>query len=330
MLAKDKKTKPYSDKDSESYEKDFTTKDPSGMVADIEKKTKRAIRGQSDWAKAAKDDYKFALGKQWTQEELDKLNTEGRPALVYNKIEPLLDLVSGYQRENSVRIRVNPEGGEDRLFAEVADRIIKAIDKWTKLNYKLDHVFDDGQTCGKGNLEMFITYDDDPIRGDLGFRLLSPYQLLWDPDSTEYDKSDAKFAVKLSKQTKGDLIDLYPKKKDVIEGFAVDVTDYYGLDGGDVLKEGDRDNYHLGREEDYSSITRRSTSSCSFGPKRIALKDLINRKRRTRRPKRLGSRQRKSSMFRWSAIRNLRIAALLAYSKRPRRPRYGPSLRSRS
>lgn len=252
MLARDRKNKPYNDKDSETYEADFKTKDGTGMVLDIEKKAKRAIRAQNDWTKAAKEDYKFALGDQWTKEEKDKLEEEGRPALTYNKIEPLLDLVSGYQRENSTRIRVNPEGGEDRLFSEVADRIIKAIDKWTKLNYKLDHVFDDGETCGKGNLEMFITYDDDPIRGDLGFRLLSPYQLLWDPDSTEYDKSDAKFAIKLSKKTKDDLVELYPKKKGKIDGFAGDVTDYYGL-GGEILKEGDKDNYHLGREDDYES-----------------------------------------------------------------------------
>jgi len=250
MLSKDKSNKPYSDKTSEQYEASFKEGDSTGIVMDIEKKTKRAIRAANDWTKAAKEDYNFALGKQWTQEEKDKLETEGRPALVYNKIEPLLDLVSGYQRENSVRIRVNPEGGEDRLFSEVADRLIKAIDKWTKLNYKLDHVFDDGETCGKGNLEMYITYDDDPIRGDLGFRLCSPYQILWDPDSTEYDKSDARHAVKVSKRTKEDLKDLYPKKAAEIDVLGADVTEYYGI-GEDVLKEGDKDNYHLGREDDY-------------------------------------------------------------------------------
>ncbi len=252
MLAKDKKNKPYSDKDSEDFEKGFKETDKSGMVYNIEKKAKRAIRAQNDWTKAAKEDYKFALGEQWKQEDKDKLEEEGRPALVYNKIEPLLDLVSGYQRENSVRIRVNPEGGEDRNFSEVADRIVKAVDKWTKLNYKLDHAFDDGTTCGKGNLEMYITYDDDPIRGDLGFRLCSPYQILWDPDSTEYDKSDAQFAIKLSKKTKEDLIDLYPDKKKTIEVFAGDITDYYGL-GVEVLKQGDKDNYHLGREDEYDT-----------------------------------------------------------------------------
>ena len=253
MLAKDKKNKPYSDKDSASYEKDFKGNDSTGMVYDIERKAKRAIRAQDEWTKEAKNDYKFALGKQWNEDDKTKLEGEGRPAFVYNKIEPLLDLISGYQRENSTRIKVNPEGGEDRMFSEVADRLLKAIDKWTKLNYKMDHQFDDGETCGKGNIEMYITYDDDPIRGDLGFRLNTPYQILWDPDSTEYDKSDAKYAIKLSKKTKDELVDLYPTKKNVIDDFAADITDYYGL-GGDVLKEGDKDNYHLGREEDYKDV----------------------------------------------------------------------------
>jgi len=252
MLSKDKKDKPYSDKDSEEYEADFKTGDPSGKVLDIEKKTKRAIRAQNDWTKEAKEDYKFALGDQWKQDDKDLLNDQGRPAFTYNKIEPLLELISGYQRENSSRIKVNPEGGEDRLFSEIADKLVKAIDKWTKLNYKMDHQFDDGNACGKGNLEMYITYDEDPIRGDLGFRLLTPYQILWDPDTTEYDKSDAKYVVKISKQTKDDLLELYPGKKNIIDNLAGDVTDYYAL-GGDILKEGDKDNYHLGHEDEYKS-----------------------------------------------------------------------------
>lgn len=142
MLSKD--TDKPEVKSQDEFEAQMDTNDPSGLVKRVERKTKRALRAVRKWREAAKDDYKFALGDQWTNEERELLKEEGRPCLTFNKIEPLVDLVVGYEIENSMRIRVNPEGGEDMLFAEVGDRIVKAIDKWTKLSYKLSQEFEDG------------------------------------------------------------------------------------------------------------------------------------------------------------------------------------------
>ena len=250
MLSRDEK-KP-NEKTQDEFEKDMDTKDPSGLVKKIERKTKKALRAVRNWRQAAKEDYKFALGDQWTPEERDQLKNEGRPCLTFNKIEPLVDLVVGYEIENSMRIRVNPEGGEDQLFADIGDRIVKAIDKWTKLSYKLSQEFEDGLIAGEGILEMAVSYNEDIINGDLLFRLLSPIgypTCVFDPDAREYDLSDCGYAVKLSKLDKEKLTELFPKKEKEIKAFAQDIDDY--LDVGGVRYEGDKDNYHLGKEDQY-------------------------------------------------------------------------------
>jgi hypothetical protein len=218
--------------------------DESGVVRKVMKSVREAIEATKSWNKVAREDQRFSAGDQWTNEEREALEEQGRPCLTFNKIEPLLALVAGWERENSFRIRVFPEGGEDRIFSEIGDRILKAVDKWSKLNYKLDYVFDDGINCGKGWLEMAITYDYDIIHGDLIFRNRTPFQILVDPDSVEYDHEDAEHMIKMVKVTKSKLKTMYPKKVAIIDDIREDINFI-----GETFEEGDKDNYHLGKSD---------------------------------------------------------------------------------
>lgn len=195
------------------------------------------------WDKVAKEDYRFALGDQWEDEDRNALKDQARPCLTFNRIKPMISLVSGYQRENSARIKVNPEGGEDKLFSDVVDRIISQIDKWSHMTYKLSYQFDDGLYCGKGFLEAMITYDSDPIRGEVKFKQCSPYQILVDPDCLEYDMNEgARYLFKKTRLSREQIKDLYPSKKKLIDGFIKDNDD--DLENGRGLFEGTNDDYH--------------------------------------------------------------------------------------
>lgn len=244
VLAKDTR-KEEKVKSKQDYESEFDTKDPTGQVKEIERRTSYYLRKDESWRNEAKEDFRFALGDQWTTEDKNKLAEEGRPALTFNKIESLLDLVGGWQRENSTRIKIFPEGGEDQKFSEIGDKCLSQIDKTTHLNYKIDHQFDDGITCGKGFVEMAVSYERDVIHGELIFRNLTVYQVLKDPESSEYDLSDCEDIIKLTELTKEKLKKLFPEKKDIIENLIEDNLDYLTIRG--TMKEGDADNYHLGK-----------------------------------------------------------------------------------
>ena len=266
-------------KSASEFDVDLELNDDTGLVKKVERKTKRALDRIKDWRQLAKEDYKFALGDQWTDEERTQLKNEGRPCLTFNKIEPLIDLVVGYEIENSMRIRVNPEGGEDTLFAEVGDRIMKAIDKWTKLGYKLSQEFEDGLISGEGILEMAVSYDEDIINGDLIFRLLSPTGfpcVVFDPDTREYDLSDCGYAVKLSKLTKVRLGELFPNKTKIIKEFQVDTNNYVEM--GPLSYEGDKDNYHLGKEDQYKEDLP-DASTDGYKEDKYILQELWERKK---------------------------------------------------
>lgn len=212
-----------------------TVDDP--LAVEIRERDKVANNHYKDWDGEAKEDYKFGLGDQWTEEDRQALKEAGRPCLTFNRIRSLVNIISGYQRENSARIKVNPEGGEDRIFSEVMDRGIKAVDKWSHLSYKMGYWFDDGCYCGKGWLEAVMKYDRDPIRGELDFKQRSPYQIRVDPECCEYDINEsAGWVIKTVRLTKENLKSLYPKKAKWIDGFVKDLDDPV-LNGAGVLSE---------------------------------------------------------------------------------------------
>ncbi len=227
---------------------------------EIVERYKYASEHFASWNTEAKEDYEFALGDQWTDEDRQALKDQARPCLTFNRIRPIINIVSGYQRENSARIKVNPEGGEDRIFSEVMDRAIKFVEKISHLNHKMGYWFDDGCYCGKGWLEGIITYDKDPIRGELQFKQRTPYQILPDPDFKEYDLNDGcRYCFKVVKLTKAELLDLYPGKKTVIENLDNDTSDdpTQTIVGG-VLLEGDSDDY--GNKSALTTITQEGGS----------------------------------------------------------------------
>jgi hypothetical protein len=233
------------------------SEDPLIMNDDLRHEIKSrfdyAKKNMNDWEEMAKQDMAFGLGDQWTSEEMQKLKDAGRPALTFNRIKPLIKLISGYQRENTARIKVNPEGGEDKVFSEAIDRMIKHIDKTSHLTHKMAYWFDDGLYTGKGWLEAVITYENDPIRGELRFLQRSPYQILVDPDFNEYDLNEwprAQFLFKCVRLTKSVLKMLYPKYKRLIDGFVSDSDDM--ITNGSALM-------HEGSDDDYGNRPNRTT-----------------------------------------------------------------------
>lgn len=195
------------------------------------------------WETEAKEDYAFGLGDQWLLADRQALHEQMRPCLTFNRIKPIIGIVSGYQRENSARIKVNPEGGEDKIFSDVMDKTLTFIDKVSHLSYRLGYLFDDGLYCGKGWIEASITYDKDPIKGELNFKQLTPYQIKVDPDCMDYDINDsAQYCFKVVRLTKEKLKFLYPGKKKLIEGFVKDNDDSI-VNGSGMFVEGDKDDY---------------------------------------------------------------------------------------
>jgi hypothetical protein len=165
------------------------------------------------------EDFRFALGEQWEPEDVDKLEKIGVRAFTINKVRPIVQLLRGIEAQNRSDLKVFREGAEDALKAEIATSALKNVMKNADGDYKVGELWEDGITGGESYLEPYLDYTDNILFAKLRFKKVDYWQVFPDPESREYDLSDAKYICKLSYDlTKDQLKELFPKKEKEIDG----------------------------------------------------------------------------------------------------------------
>lgn len=164
------------------------------------------------------EDFLFALGKQWTEEDLRTYEERKIKPVTDNRIQPNIFLITGLERQNRSEFKAYPRGQEDSLKAEVASYLFKdSIDKSDFL-YKTSEQFKDGITCGESHLELWLDNTEDLLNGTPNWRKADGNTIFPEPDFREYDYSDARYVYKLTKDISvDDLIALFPEKKKLIQ-----------------------------------------------------------------------------------------------------------------
>lgn len=186
-----------------------------------------AETGHATNREEAKKDLNFYLGDQWSAADKEKLKAENRPCLTFNEIFPIVNLVSGFQRQNrSDVIAYNTKGGT-RKIAEIITKLIKNIMYQSEGHYESSRQFDDGVTGGEGYLALDIDYTKDLINGDLRIRRKKSDEVLPDPNHTDYDMSDGKYLFLLDWIDKDELRELFPAKAGELENANVSTKDIF-------------------------------------------------------------------------------------------------------
>ncbi len=185
---------------------------------DVLRDFRLARQYRKKWIDEAEEDFEYLLGDQWDDKDVDTLAKKGIKALTINKIQPLIFLTSGVQRQNRTDFMAFPEGEEDSIVANIITRLLKNTMKQTMGEFKLSEMFEDGITCGEGYLEPYIDYTYDLINGEMKLTKTSPFDIFPAPGFKEYDMSDARFIIKLTTDLlKEQLYQLFPDKKKVID-----------------------------------------------------------------------------------------------------------------
>lgn len=177
------------------------------------------------WLKEAKEDLDFALNYQWSKEDTAKVKALGMNPLTLNKIRPIIELVSGYQRQNRMDIKcVGVEGGDD-FVAEIMTLLIKNIMTRNYGEYKVSQMFQGGIMSSKGWIELSTNYEDDPMQAEIRLHNGMFHEIFPDPDYREYDmQRDAQFLIKKISLTKAKLTQMFPEKERLIKAANADVS----------------------------------------------------------------------------------------------------------
>lgn len=188
---------------------------------------KRAYRAKSKLIKREREDFLFALGEQWSDEDRGNLDKAGIKPVTDNRIAPNIFLLTGLERQNRSDFKAYPEGEEDGIKAEIASALFKDSIKKSGFGYKSSEQFKDGITCGESHLELYLDYSESIINGKPCWHKIDGNGIFPDPACREYDFSDARYVYKVKLGvSKGDVKNLYPEKSkliDTIEGGKLDM-----------------------------------------------------------------------------------------------------------
>lgn len=140
-------------------------------------------------------DQRFAMGDQdiWSQ-LFPNLATYRRKIFNFNIINPILQMVSGYQRRNRKATSVVPIHGKLQDTADIFTKCLYHVHDKAGVYQVYSDCFEQGAlTQGLGLLGITIDYSDDPISGDIKVRYVDPKSILIDPYFRCRDFSDCRF-----------------------------------------------------------------------------------------------------------------------------------------
>ena len=176
-----------------------------------------AVEHGKKWQEQAREDYNYVVGKQWTEEELKTFEKQKRPALVINRIAPLVNIVIGYQKLNRFDISFLGRTSDDVELAQVRTGLTKYILDRCQFDKAESQVFTDMAIGGLGWFYVRYKFDYEQNDGEVSIERVDPFSMYLDPETHELDLNDAKYLFRARWTDKDELKNIYSDKAEEIE-----------------------------------------------------------------------------------------------------------------
>lgn len=180
----------------------------------IERSVNNFETSMSEWRAEAWNAYDFVAGRQYTQEEADKLKDRLRPAVVFNFVAKFIASVSGTEIANEMNVRYYPTAVTRSGPVEAVQEVIGAlIDPSNDIEHS--EAFADNLICGYGWLSCNLSEED-------GYYCIKeprvdPFEMGWDPNARKQNLTDASFIYCRKYMDKEDVEAEWPDKIDELK-----------------------------------------------------------------------------------------------------------------
>lgn len=139
---------------------------------------------------AAYRDLRAYAGDNWSNLEKAKLEKQNRMVLELNKIRRVVNLYSGYERENRTATVCMPVEGSDAKTADQFSDILYYIYEKANADYIISEAFEHSLKTGLSIIGIYMDYSRDKVNGDIKMYWKPFNALLIDPYFTKRDLSD--------------------------------------------------------------------------------------------------------------------------------------------
>ena len=185
--------------------------------------------GHLDYIKTAIKCDRYYRGEQWAQEDIDALDSEGRPHLTINTILSTVNTILGEQSSKRADTQFKPRRNSSDEVAAVLTKLYMQISDNNQYDYLESQVFADGVIQDRGYFDIRMNFDDH-IEGEVQITAEDPLDILPDPDAKDYDPTTWNEVIK----TKWLSVD--------------DIEQQYGEEKADRLRMVAENGEHLGRD----------------------------------------------------------------------------------
>jgi hypothetical protein len=164
---------------------------------------------ETNWRTESVEDYDFYAGKQDDLVTLEKLAEQKRPNTTYNEVKPKVDMLVGIGAQMKQSPILKPRGQEDEARTELMNGTLSFVRYECKVSRKEMECFEHMTKSGRSFLHFWIDTEN-PYEPDIKSKFIHGRDVLLDPDSTEYDLSDARFIFVSKWFTEEDIRVKYP------------------------------------------------------------------------------------------------------------------------
>ncbi len=149
-----------------------------------------AYRTWGTYYAAAYRDLRAYAGQNWTNLERTKLEKQNRMVLELNKIRRVVNLYSGYERENRTATVCSPVEGSDVRTADQFSNLLYYIYDKANSDYIISEAFEHSLKTGLAIIGLYMDYSRDKVNGDIKMYWKPFNALMLDPYFTKRDLSD--------------------------------------------------------------------------------------------------------------------------------------------
>lgn len=139
---------------------------------------------------AAYRDLRAYAGDNWSNIEKTKLEKQNRMILELNKIRRVVNLYSGYERENRTATVCTPVEGSDVKTSDQFSNIMYYVYDKANADYIVSEAFEHSLKTGLAIIGLYMDYSRDKVNGDIKMYWKPFNALMLDPYFTKRDLSD--------------------------------------------------------------------------------------------------------------------------------------------
>ncbi len=148
----------------------------------------------ASWRKEAIEAFDFVAGRQWSEDDKRKLDSEMRPAITFNRVSVMIDSISGNEIQGRQEVRYIPREQGDAMPNEILTEAARWFDDQTDAEDEDSDAFLDCVVSGMGWTETRMDFDEDP-EGSPVVERVDPVEMYWDASARKSNLKDARRSV---------------------------------------------------------------------------------------------------------------------------------------